>query len=352
MLTDVLRGERGESMSAKYSKLKRREIKELIQKEYDLKAYNMHEWDKNILFYTNKGDKIFKKVKKDESQILFVASAYKHIKDRGFDNTSMICKTVNGKYYVKYDKNLFILQNSVRGKYFTIESEKDGEKAGRTLANFHKAADCFIPVPGSRAKVDWGKWQDKAKIQSMRLRKFKTIAQEKPYKSKFDKLFLNNADELCSKIETAYMLLQDSCYLEKVYQSMQTNQLCHKNFKKHSLMVMDDGEIFTLGMENCGYDIRETDIISLLESCLSKKNKKYAPSVIKGYREVLPLDKNSINIIKALLLQPSKYYKVANRYYGEKKGYNEFELMKSLERSIRKEGRKEEILKKLEEVME
>lgn len=339
-------------MSVKHGKLKRHEIKELIQREYGFKIYKMHEWDKDIHLHTDKGDKVFKKVKKDESQILFASSAYAHIRDRGFDKSSMICKTMDDRCYVKYDKNLFILQDTVRGKNFIIESEEDGEKAGRTLANFHKAADCFIPAPGSRAKVDWGKWLDKMRIQSMRLKKFKEIAEGKTTKSKFDRLFLNYADKLCSKMESAYVLLRDNCYLEKVHQSMQSNQLCHKNFKKHQLIVMDDGEIFVTGMENCGYDIKETDIVSLLDSCLGKKNKKYAPYVIKGYKEILPLDQNSINIIKALLMQPGKYYKVVNRYYGEKKGYNEFELIKKLERSIRKENRKEEILLKLEEVVD
>lgn len=339
-------------MSVKHGKLKRHEIKELIQKEYGFKIYNMHEWDKDIHLYTDEGDKVFKKVKKDESQILFVASAYEHIKNRGFDNIAMLCKTIDGKYYVKYDKNLFILQNAVRGKYFTVESEEDGIKAGRTLANFHKASDCFIPVPGSRAKVDWGKWMDKIKIQTMRLKKFTEMAEKKPYKSKFDRLFLEYEDELCSKTESAYELLRDSCYLEKVYHSMQSNSLCHKNFKKHSLTLMDNGEIFVSGMENCGYDIRETDIVTLLESCLGKKGKKYTQNVLEGYKEVLPLDKNSINIIEALLLQPGKFYKVVDRYYDEKKDYNEYELMKKLERSIRKESRKDEIIKRLEEVME
>lgn len=331
----------------KYSKLKRHEIRELIQKEYNLKVNNMKERDKEVLLHTVEGDRIFKRVKKDESQVLFIASAYKHIKDRGFSSISMIYETVAGKHFVKYDKNIYILQDTVRGKYVTIESEEDAEKVGNVLGSYHKAAEYFIPAPGSRAKVDWGKWQDKMKIQSMRLKKFNKIALEKPYKTKFDRLFLDYSEELLNKMETAYELLQDSCYLEKVYDSMKSNQLCHKNFKKHSITITDNEDLFISCMENCGYDIRETDIVSLLESCFSKKNKDYISNVIKAYKEVLPLDEDSLNIIKALLLQPGKYYKVVNRYYGEKKDYNEYDLIKKLERSIRKEGRKEEILKSL-----
>lgn len=54
--------------------------------------------------------------------------------------------------------------------------------------------------------------------------------------------------------------------MAKVYKSMQTNQLCHKTFKKHSIFTVDNGDIFLTGMENCSYDIIETDLVSLLKA--------------------------------------------------------------------------------------
>jgi len=338
-------------VSSKHGKLKRHEIKELIQKEYGFKVHNMHEEDKGILIYTDCGDKIFKKVKKDESQILFVASAYNHIKSNGFINVSALCKTRGDKYYARYDGSLYVLEDSLRGKYLTIESEEDGRKIGEVLAKFHKAADCFIPDPGSRAKVDWGRWLDKLKVQSMRMNKFKEMAENRAVKTKFDKLFLKHASEYCKKAEEAYEMLRDNCYMQKVYKSMQTNQLCHKTFKKHSILTVDNDEIFLTNMENCSYDIIETDLASLMESCLGSRGLPYLDSVLRGYSCIAPLDANSINIIKALLLQPGRFYKVVNRYYGKKRNYNEYELMKKLERSIRKECRRYEIIKKLEEVV-
>lgn len=339
-------------MSGKHGKFKRRDIRELIQGEYGLKIYNMHEGDKGVLVYTDCGDKFFKKIKKDESQVLFIASAYNHIKDRGFKDVSAICKTKDGRYYSRYDGSLYILEDSMRGKYFSIDSEEDGRKIGEEMARFHEAADCFIPETGSRAKVDWGRWIDKLKVQSMRLNKFKEIAEAKSIKTRFDKMFLKHAYEYCKKSEEAYRILRDNGYMGKVYKSMQTNQLCHKTFKKHSIFTVDNGDIFLTGMENCSYDIIETDLVSLFESCIGSRGLPYLESVISGYSCIRPLDTDSMNIIKALLLQPGRFYKVANIYYGKRKNYNEYELTKKLERSIRKEGRRYEIVKKLEEVME
>lgn len=338
-------------MSGKHGKFKRREIRDLIQTEYGLKVHNMHEGDKGILIYTDQGDKIFKRMKKDEAQVLFVASAYNHIKNRGFKNISALCKTQGGKYYTKYDGGLYVLEDSMKGKDFSITSEEDGRKIGEVLARFHMAANNFIPATGSRAKVDWGRWIDKIKVQSARLSKFKEIAESKAFSTKFDRLFLKHADEYIKQAEEAYILLKNSCYMEKVYMAMQTNQLCHKTFKKHSLILLDDGDIFISSLENCSYDIIETDLVSLLESCIGTKALPYMESVLQGYSSVKPLDTNSKNIIRALLLQPGRFYKIVNRYYGKKKNYNEYELLKKMERSIRKEERRNEIAKKLEEVM-
>jgi len=338
-------------VSGKHGKFKRREIRDLIENEYELKIHNMHEGDKGILIYTNMGDKIFKRVKKDEAQVLFIASAYNHIKNRGFTNISSLCKTRDDKYYVRYDGNLYVLEDSVKGRNFSISSEEDGRKIGEILARFHIAANNFIPVTGSRAKVDWGKWMDKIKVQSVRLNKFKEIAQEKSLKSKLDNIFLKHVDQYIKKAEEAYILLKNNCYMEKVYKAMQTNQLCHKTFKKHSLISLDDGDIFVTTMENCSYDIIETDLVSLLESCIGSKGLSYVKSVIQGYSRINHIDTNSINIVRALLLQPGRFYKIANRYYGKKKNYNEYELIKKMERSLRKEERRNEIAKKLEEVV-
>ncbi|NLM43770.1 MAG: CotS family spore coat protein [Clostridiales bacterium] len=338
-------------MSGKHGKFKRREIRELIQKEYGLKIYNMHERDKGILIYTDQGDKFLKRMKKDEAQVLFVASAYEHIKSRGFENISALCKTLEGKYYIKYDGSLYALEDSMKGKHFSISSHEDGEKIGKVLAEYHIAADNFVPAAGSRAKVDWGRWMDKIKVQSVRLKKFRETVEEKKIKNKFDRLFIKHVDLYEKRAEEAYSLLKESCYMEKVYKSMQTNQLCHKTFKKHSLILTDRGDIFITAMENCSYDIIETDLVSLLESCIGSKGLPYLPSVIQGYSQVKPLDADSLNIIRALLLQPGRFYKIVNRYYGKKKNYNEYELMKKMERSLRKEERRYEIVKKLEEVM-
>lgn len=338
-------------MSDKHGKFKRREIRELIQKEYGLEIYNMHESDKDILIYTDQGDKFIKRMKKDEAQVLFVASAYEHIKSRGFTNISALCQTQEGKYYIKYDGNLYVLENTMKGRHFSISSNEDGEKIGEVLAKYHIAADNFIPAPGSRAKVDWGRWMDKIKVQSARLKKFREAVEEKKIKNKFDRLFINNVDMFEKRAEEAYLILKGSRYMEKVYKSMQTNQLCHKTFKRHSLIMTGKGDIFVTSMEDCSYDIIETDLASLLESCIGSKALPYLPSVIQGYSKVKPLDNDSLNIIRALLLQPGRFYKIVNRYYGKKKNYNEYELMKKMERSLRKEERRYEIVKKLEEVM-
>ena len=84
-------------MSETYSRIKRDEIKQLVESEYGFKVINMHEGDKGILIYTDSGIKMLKKVKRDDAKLQFAASAYQYLEDRGFCNMSKINKTLSGE---------------------------------------------------------------------------------------------------------------------------------------------------------------------------------------------------------------------------------------------------------------
>lgn len=327
-------------MSGKYEKLKRHELKVLIETEYGFGIKDMHEGDRGILLFTDKGIKRLKKAKWDEAKILFAASAYEHLSGNGFTEISCINMNLNGGYSVRYDKNSYIVQDFTKGRVYKIEEEKDAEAAGRTLARLHKAGEGFVPAPGSRARVDWGKWMDKFKANFVSLGKYKESVAQKDEKTRFDKLFEDNVDEFSERMYNSYLILRENGYLDKVREAMDCNQITHGEFKKHAIIRQDDGGIFVTNFENCSYDICESDIAALFGSFSGKNRAKLADAAMKGYCSVKHLDGQSLKIIEALLLSPKKFFKVAESYYGKKKNYNEGELVKKLERSIKKEKRR------------
>lgn len=330
-------------MSSKYEKLKRHELKNLVETEYGLLIKDMHEGDRGILLYTDKGIKRLKKVKCDEAKVLFAASAYEHIYQNGFTGISCINMNLSGSYSVRYDKNIYILQDFMKGKVYEIQDETDAEAVGRALAELHRAGTGFIPAPGSRARVDWGKWMEKFKANSISISKYKELVGQKEEKNRFDKLFEDNADEFFEKMFNSYLALKEYGYLDKVRQAMACNQITHGEFKKHSIIKQDGEGIFITNFENCSYDVCESDIATLFDSFSGRNKARLVSAAANGYSSVKPLDIYSLKIIEALLLCPKRFFKVVESYYGKKKNYNELELVNKLERSIRKEKRKNEI---------
>jgi spore coat protein I len=206
-----------------------------------------------------------------------------------------------------------------------------------------------VPPQGSHARVDWGKWMDKFKANSINIRKYSKGLVDKKDLTKFDRLYTKYAEEYYEKMFNAYLILRNFGYLEKVQQSMKQNQLIHSEFRRHSLLLDDQGEVFVTNLENCAYDIREADIATLLESFTGKNKAELANAALKAYSAIIKLDRRSIKVIQAFVLQPKRFYKVIERYYGRKKNFTEAELVNKLERAIKKETRKGHILEVLED---
>jgi CotS family spore coat protein len=335
-------------MSSGYGKLKRHDLKLLIENLYGMEVRNMQEGDRGILVYTDRGIKRLKGTESDEAKILFAASAYDHIYNNGFRQISCINRNLNGGCHMKYDKNNYILQNFTKGRIYETDTAERAAVAGKALAELHKAGEQFVPAPGSRARVDWGKWMEKYKANSISLKKYKEIVCLKEKNNTIDRLFLENADKLLDNMQRSYSLLKENGYLDKVRQAMSCNQITHGEFKKHAILEDEAEGVFITNFEDCSYDICEFDIATLLESLSGKNKAELVSATAEAYSSVKPLDACSIKIIKAFLLCPRRFFKVAESVYGRRKNYNEIELLQKLERSIKREKKKEEISKLLD----
>jgi spore coat protein I len=336
-------------MSGTYTRIKRHEIKELIESKYGLAVLNMQERENGILIFTETGTKRLRRAKRDEAKIQFAASAYEYLTGRGFTNISRINRTLDGEYIISYNGGKYLLQDFVPGRLMEIKTTDDAVSAARALARLHKAGEGFVPASGSHARVDWGRWMDKFKANAINIKKYNRNLLEKKELTKFDKLYVKHAEEYYEKMFNSYLMLRNFGYLEKVQQSMMQNQLAHKEFRRHALLMTENNEIFVSNLENCAYDIREADIATLLESFSGKNKAELARAAIKAYSEIIRLDRNSIKIIQGFLLEPKRFYKVIERYYGRKKNFTEAELLNKLERAIKKEARKAPVLQALED---
>lgn len=335
-------------MSGRYGKLKRHDLKLLIESLYGLEVKNMQEGDRGILVYTDKGLKRLKETKSDEAKILFAASAYEHIYNNGFRQISCINRNLNGSYQMRYDKDNYILQDFNNGKVFEIQDKTAAAAVGKALADLHKAGEHFIPAPGSRARVDWGKWMEKFKANSISLKKYKELVGQKERPNGFDKLFMENADVFLGNMHCSYTMLKENKYLDKVRQAMSCNQVTHNEFKKHAILQEESGGVFVTNLEECSYDICEFDVATLFESFSRKNTEELVYAAAEAYSGVKPLDKCSIKVIAAFLLCPKRFFKVVESAYGRRKNYNEAELELKLQRSIKKEKRREGLVKLLD----
>jgi len=330
-------------MSREYGKLKRHDLKLLIETLYGLEVKNMQEGERGTLVHTDKGIKRLRETRSDEAKILFAASAYEHIYNNGFREISCINRNLNGSYNIRYEKSSYILQDFTKGSVYAVEDSEKAEVVGKALAELHRAGERFVPAPGSRARVDWGKWMEKLKSNSASINKFEELVCLKEKNTEFDRVFMEHINENLDSMKSSYEMLRQNGYLEKVRESMACNQITHGGFKKHAILEEEDGRVFITNLEECSYDICESDIATLLESFSGKNKLRMAAAALEGYSSLKPLNASSINIVTAFLLYPRKFCRIVESAYGRKRNYNEIELVKKLERSIKKEKKKQEL---------
>lgn len=329
------------------------ELSYKVGEEYGFRIKKITSVSNDVFIADTKNRKLLiEKTDCKETHLIYITGLYDHIKDRGFKNVIRIYAAKTGKRYISMYDRFYIVSDYI---------DKDGDEFGFTkneyniikfLADFHRATQGYCPPLGGKVKSDWGKWIEKYKKQYRGLKRYKDQVIEKESRSSFEEMFLKNCDVYLNRMEMSINVLKNNGFLDNVEESMRKHQICIGNFKTSNFCKRKSG-IYIKSLDKCRYDMIEKDIGDILQKLIeygSECSEARLAGLISLYHKKNPLNRNSMDIIKAFIMFPDEYEKVCSRYYKGKSKWTEDIYIKKLNGAISFEEKKTGLIEALGDI--
>jgi len=332
-------------------KLKKYKVDPSIIDQWDLEVNDVSKVKAVFRLETTEGPKCFKEVTYGEEKLLFILSAMEHLVANGFHDTVTYRPTKGGKPFVRNGNSIFFVTDWIEGKECDFDNKEHLAASCRTLARFHLAAKGLKPMPGSKVKIMWGKWPRVFTKRCRDLLIFKERARGKDKKSEFDRKFLACFQEAYTNGLKSIEILRNSNYPRLVQEAAKNLTFNHRDVAARNFVIKPDGTAGLFDFDYCRYDIRTNDLVRLIERTL--KNKRWdirvADRILNLYQEINPIHPDEFPVLLAFFRFPQKLWRVADRYYGEKKPWPEREFVNKINEIMSGAERKEKFLREFED---
>ena len=305
-------------MSGRDSKML--ESKELIESAYDLRISSIKPCRAGYILDTDNGKKYLRQCQCSENRILFVHDAKQHLHNHGFVNLDTYCVTIDEHPFIEIEGQLFILTPFIDGHECEFGDDADAVKAAQALAAMHKAGKGFKPQNGIFMPNDLGKLTDSLSKRYDEILRMRRKAERE--RGAFDYIYLNCVDKFIGLAEQSLGLLGGPEYQRLIKKTLLEGGICHHDYSYQNI-IMKGPITYITGFESCGEEIRIYDLVNLLRRKMRKCNwnAPKASLLLDAYSELEPLSRDEIVVMKAMLLFPQKFWRVANRYYNSRRSW-------------------------------
>ena len=292
---------------------------EYVEKEYDLKIYNLEKFKNVYKLETDKGTKCFKKAHARPSYFLFVFSAVEYLIQRGFRGAIAYNRTVHGDICLVEDEYIYYMLPWIESRQCRFKREEELKQAINTAAHLHIASEGFIPPEGSKPRIHYGKWPERFNKRYSEIILFKQIIEDKYEKDAFDEIYYPLIEYYLEQGYEAIKLLQNSPYMDISEESRKKGQFCHHDMAEHNFLLTFQGDMKIIDFDYCIMDTRLHDVASLVIRNMKRGiwdiDKAYF--ILNEYSKYNPISNRDLEIIKYFMTFPQDFWQIGLQYYVE-----------------------------------
>ena len=312
-------------------------------KQFGLKVTDLVPLRNVYLLFTDKGQKILKKVEYSKENLQFIYEAVEYIR-RSFDRVISFNKTLSGEIYAIFNGELYCVMDVAQGREAEFSNPIDVSIAVKSIAEMHKASEGYRC--NYTEKCIAGRAIDNFKRRLEELSFFKKLALLHEYKSSFDEVFLTYVDSYIKEIEENIKFISSTPYL-KLCSEEDKKVICHHDLANHNILILDD-KAFFIDFDFAMVDLRVHDLCNFINKAV--KNFAFdldkANSIVEQYSAINPLDKRELEVLKAFLSFPEDFYNISKDYYARRKEWEEETFLDRLLRKLEYKEDREEFLSK------
>lgn len=309
------------------------ESRDLIESIFGIKLSSIKPCRAGYVLDTDKGKKHLRQCQCSDNRILYVHEAKEHLFHHGFTTLDTYTVALNGKPYMELDGQFYVMTPFIDARECEFGDDTDAIRASTALAQMHKAGKGFKPGNGISIPSELGKLPESLKKRYDEILRMRRKAERE--RGAFDYIYLDCVDKFIELAEESLALLDGAQYPRLVKKALLEGCICHHDYSYQNILIKGPTTYIT-GFEACCEELRIYDLVNLIRRKMRKCNwdPQKATLLLDAYGEIAPLSADEVYIMKAMLLFPQKFWRVANRYYNSRRSWAQKNFTGMLEEVI------------------
>ena len=309
------------------------ESRELVETTYGIRISSVKPCRAGYILDTDLGRKYFRQCQCSESRILYVHDAKQHLVNNGYTTLDEYSVSVIERPFMEIDSQFFIMTPFIEGRECEFGDDIDAVRASVALSDMHKASKGFKPRMGLSVQNELGKLPESLTKRYDEILRMRRKAERE--RGAFDYIYLDCVDKFIELARESLRLLNGLEYPRLVRKTLMEGGICHHDYSYQNIL-MNGPVTYITGFESCGEEIRIYDLVNLIRRKMRKCNwdPQKASMIIGSYSELEPISNDEMVVMKAMLLFPQKFWRVANRYYNSRRSWAQKNFTGMLEEVI------------------
>ena len=306
-----------------------------ILNQWGLKAL---EWEKVKDVYqvqTDDGLKNLKLSPLNPKRLRFVHQVINHLSTNGFTKLCPLIPTQNGANYYHDQHYAYTLFDWIPGRQCNIKDQSELVGATKLLAEFHLRSAGFKVPPDSHPRLQLGKCPVHFARHHQELLEFKSLARSRPNDA-IAQLYLEHVEFFLPFASQAILSLKASRYWDLVARARVEHPFCHGDPAARNFILTPGAEIWMIDFDSCRIDLPLMDLIKFCRRVMKKYNWRLeiAKALFGAYHSVNPLSSDELEVIKAVLCFPQKFWRLAVRHFHQHQRYTPERTLEKLRKYL------------------
>ncbi len=218
----------------------------------------------------------------------------------------------------------------------TILHMQDAVEQLRLIGEFHKKAAGYRQYDNEGLRDNLGRNVEKYKSDIKRLKRLLYDIKNQGAENAFEEVLYNTGSQVKALAEKAVTVSCNDKYLDIIKRSMERVEICIGNPFYDNLY--SEGNILQCGIENCVYDLVESDCVVFIRRLRRKGIEVDQDFLIKEFCRIEELDSYSVEYISSLMQYPYYLIKMCIRYKEHKKAMSPEAYLDKYRKAIKFDG--------------
>ena len=318
--------------------------------QYDLVVYKAGRVKGAWILETDRGLKSLGSCSYSEGKVAFEQKVKLFASEHGFSALDLYVENKEQGFLVQGPYNeQFVMKNWFYGEECDAKNRAHVLQTVKTLARLHNSLKGLPLSVEEQAFCLQQRVPELLERRNKELRRVRAYIRSKKQKTVFEQNFLAQFDAQAAKAEEALALLDNGVYGNYYHDRVEEGCMLHGNYTHHSVLLLSEGDMAVTGFDKAVTGIQIQDFYQLFRKMMEKWDWDISlgDSMLEAYQSIRPVPAEEWQLLRLLLIYPEKFWKVANRYYNNRKSWIPEMNMQKLLQTMEQAEKKEESIKQL-----